>query len=74
MNLYLSGRTGSALAWHSEARVRASLAAASLAISAPHLHRAIRGAKGILLCVWWGVTTSQFDLPSLTPLSVAGCG
>ena len=25
-------------------------------------------------CVAWGVATSQLDLPSLTALSVAGCG
>ena len=40
----LSGRTGNALAW----RVRASVAAAILAICSPHLHRAIHGAHGVL--------------------------
>ena len=54
--------------------VRASLVAASLAICSPHLHRAIRGAQGVLPCVEWGVTTSQLDLPSLTPLSLAAYG
>ena len=32
------------------------------------------GAHGALLCKGWGVTASQLGLPSLTPLSVAGCG
>ena len=32
------------------------------------------GAQGVLCCVGWGITASQLDLPSLTPLSVAGCG
>ena len=32
------------------------------------------GAQGVLLCEEWGVTASQLDLPSLIPLSVAGCG
>ena len=55
-------------------RVRASLAAASLAICSPHLHRAIRGAQGVLHCVGWGAPARQLDLPSVTPLSLAGCG
>ena len=33
-----------------------------------------RGAQGVLPCEGRGVTASQLDLPSLTPLSVAGCG
>ena len=32
-----------------------------------------RGAHGVLLMRVW-VTVSQLDLPSLTPLFVAGCG
>ena len=48
------------------ARVRAPVAAASLVICGPHLHRTIRGAQRL--------TASQLDLPSLTPLSVVGCG
>ena len=40
----------------------------------PALHCAIRGAQGGLPCVGWGVRSCQLDLPSLTPLSVAGCG
>ena len=32
------------------------------------------GAQGVLPCEERGVTASQLDLPSLTPLSVAGCG
>ena len=50
------------------------MAAAGLVICGPHLHRAIRGAQGVLPCVQWGVTDSQLDLPSLTSLSVAGSG
>ena len=30
--------------------------------------------QGILPCKGWGVTASQLELSSLTPLSVAGCG
>ena len=29
---------------------------------------------GYCSCVGWGVTAIQLDLPSLTPLSVLGCG
>ena len=32
------------------------------------------GAQVVLPCEERGVTASQLDLPSLTPLSVAGCG
>ena len=35
------------------------------------------GTQGAMTCKWWGrcgVTASQFDLPSQTQLSVAGCG
>ena len=55
-------------------RVRSPIVAASLEICSPHLHRAIRGVQGVLPCVGWGLTASQLDLPSLTVLSVAGCG
>ena len=46
----LSGRTGSAFVWHTFpwTRVRAPVATASLAICRPRLHRAIRGAQGVL--------------------------
>ena len=64
-----SGRTGSNVFRRS--RFLVSLAEASLAICSSHVHRAIRGAQGVCRV---GVTASQFDLPSLTPLSVAGCG
>ena len=40
----------------------------------PHLHRSLRADPGVLPCVWWGVMASQLDLPSLTALSIAGCG
>ena len=59
---------------YSRTRVRTPVAAASLVICCQHLHRAIRGAQGALPCVGWGVTASQLDLPSQTPLSVADCG
>ena len=48
-------------------RVRV-LAAANLVICSPHFH------QGVLPCEGWVVTASQSDLPSLTPLSVVGCG
>ena len=38
------------------------------------LYGAIRGAHGVLPMMGGGGATSQLDLPSLTPLSVAGCG
>ena len=55
-------------------RVRDSPAPASLVICIPHLHRVIRGAQGVLSFIGWGVTVSQLDLPSLTPLSVSVFG
>ena len=55
-------------------RVRDPVAATNLVICGPHLHSGIRGAHRILPCVGWEVTASQLDLPSLTLLSVAGCG
>ena len=51
----------------------ALVAAVSLVICRPLLHRAIRGAQGGLPMSVEGAT-SQLDLPSLTPLSDAGCG
>ena len=54
-------------------RVRVPACAPSLAICRPRLHRAIRGAQGILP-MRVGAATSQMDLRSLTPLYVAGCG
>ena len=38
------------------------------------LYCEIRGVKGVLSAVGWGVTVSQLDLSSLTPLYVAECG
>ena len=55
-------------------RVRAPVAAASLEICWPRLHRAVRGAHGVLQTHDGGGATSQLNLPSLTPLSVADCG
>ena len=70
----LSGRTGSALAWHSEGRTFTALS----------VQQVFRFAARIALCNTWssgstalcsvGGATSQLDLPSLTPLSVADCG
>ena len=71
----LSGGTASALAWHTQRRVFAPrLLQQVLVICSPYLHLAIRGAQEVLPCVEWGVTASQLDLPSLTPLFLAGCG
>ena len=72
----LSGRTGSALVWHSEGRtIEALSGAVSVFICSP---------ARIAVCNTWrsggtalcrvGGPTSELDLPSLTPLSVAGCG
>ena len=63
-------RRGLAYPWH---RVPAPVAAASQAICRPRLHRAIRGAQGVLP-TRVGRATSQLDLPSLTLMSAAGCG
>ena len=54
--------------------IRAALAATSLAICSLQLHRCNVWSPGVLSCVGWEVTASQLDLPSLTPLFVAGCG
>ena len=48
------------------------LPAVTLLLCGAHLHCAC-GAQGVLPCNGWRVTASQLDLPSLTPLSVAGC-
>ena len=53
--------------------VRAPIASTILTICRPSLHLAIPGAQGVLP-TRVGDATSQLDLPSLTPLSVAGCG
>ena len=53
--------------------VSVPLAAASLVICCQHLFHA-SGAQEVLPCEGYGVTVSQLDLPSLTPLLVAGCG
>ena len=43
-------------------------------VKAAHLYvLCTSGAQGVQLCEGWGVTDSQLDLPSLTPLSVADC-
>ena len=54
-------------------RVRAPVAAASLAICRQRSHREISGAQGVLP-MRVGDAACQLDLPSLKPLSVAGCG
>ena len=47
---------------------------ASLAICFPHLHGAkYVELKGTALCTV-GVKASQLNIPSMTPLSAAGCG
>ena len=70
----LSGRTGSALVFR-RSHDRGLLSAVSLVICSP---------ARIAVCNTWtsggaalcreGGATSQLDLPSLAPLSVAGCG
>ena len=56
-----------------QSAVRRSLSAANLVICSPHCtvqYVELRGYYPVL----GGGATSQLDLPSLTPLSVAGCG
>ena len=52
--------------------VRGSLSAASLVICSPHCTVQYVELRGTALCRVGGAT-SQLDLPSLTPLSVADC-
>ena len=62
----LSGRIGKAVAWHAEGcKVDPRLRLHDLYYA--------RDAQGILP-MRVGGETSQLDLPTLTPLSVAGCG
>ena len=61
---------GLAYSW---TRVRAQVAAAGLVICRPRLHSAKHETQGVLSMRVEGAT-SQLDLPSLTPLSVACCG
>ena len=63
------------LVWYSEGRTLASDSAASLVICSPARIAACNtwSSEGTALCRVGGAT-SQLDLPSLTPLSVAGCG
>ena len=70
----LSGRTGNVLVWHSEvAHSRLTQCSKSCDLQ-PALQCAIRGALGGTALCRVGGATSQLNLPSLTPLSVAGCG
>ena len=69
----LCGRTGCVGLAYPWTRVRATVAATSLAICSPCLYRAIRGAQGVLP-MRVGGATSQLDLAPLTTLCVAGCG
>ena len=71
----LSGRTGSALVWHSEGHTFAAHSVQQVLWFAaqPVLQCAIRGAQGVLPCVECGVRPVNL-IPSLTPLSVADCG
>ena len=74
MEYTLSGRTGSALVWHSEvASSRLTQCSKSCDLQ-PVLQCAIRGPQGGTALYRVGGATSQLDLPSLTPLSVADCG
>ena len=64
----LSGRIGKVVASHADGCKIESL----LWLSCTYLYYA-RGAQGVLP-MRVGGATSQLDLPSLTPLSIAGCG
>ena len=69
----LSGRTGSALVWHSRVAGSQLTQCSKSCDLQPALQCATWSSGGTALCRVGGAT-SQFDLPSLTPLSVAGCG
>ena len=51
----LSGRTGSALVWHSEVAGSRLTQCSKSCDFQPALQCAIRGAQGVLPCVGWGV-------------------
>ena len=59
----MSGSTGKVVASHAEQRLSRFIYVLCAG-----------GAQGVLSCEGWGATASQLDLPSLTLLSVAGCG
>ena len=62
----LSGRIGKVVASYAYMQGWLLAQAAPIYI----MHDELKG-----YCPWgWGLTATQFDLPSLTPLSVAGCG
>ena len=65
----MSGSTGKVVASHARiSRSSPGLTERDLSVLCAS------GAQGALPCEGRGVTASQLDLPSLTPLSVAGCG
>ena len=65
----LTGSTGKVVASHAE------IPSSSPGLTERDLYTlCASGAHGVLPCKGWGVTVSQLDLPSLTPLSGAGCG
>ena len=64
----LSGRVGKVVASHADWRLQARFTA-----EAAPIYSVYEGAQGVLPMMARGVT-SQLDLQSLTPLSVAGCG
>ena len=67
----LSGRIGKVVASHAEGcKVARSIRGCGWAAPIYTMHEALRG----VLPMRVGGPTSQLDLPSLTPLSVAGCG
>ena len=69
----LSGRKGSALVWHTRGRAFESRLVQQVLRFVFRVNRAIREAQEVLP-MRVGGETSQLDLLSLTPLSVAGCG
>ena len=65
----LSGSTGKVVASH------VKISGSSPGLTERYLYvLCTSGAQGVLPCEGRGVTASQLYLPSLTPLSVAGCG
>ena len=66
----LSGRTGNALVWHTSGRAFVS----RLLQQVLRFVGRVNTVQYVELRVYCPSPPSQLDLPSLTPLSVAGCG
>ena len=72
--MWLSDRTCSALVWHSEGRTFAADSVQQVLWFAARIAVRNKWSSGDTALCRVGGAASQLDLPSLTPLSIAGCG